>query len=316
MSLCRSQLGLLILMLTFAGISSAHAQQPRSPAAQNPSPMIEKTRSHDRIGRGKAQGRVIQLDHLFDTAPTLFVRDELADRESLDVLVHFHGAPEVPIEATEMAGAAVALIVVNLGSGSRAYEQPFAGTDAFHRLLGVAADTLGKDFGHIYLSAFSAGYGAVRALLSDNDAPQIEGVLLLDGLHTSYIPDGMPIADGGRIDTTLLAPFLEFAKQAAAGEKTFVFTHSEVFPGTFASTTESADHLIESLGLTRRAVLKWGPVGMQQLSETMLRGFVVLGFAGNSAPDHVDHLHGMGDFLSLLIRPSRLPVDRPRIEAE
>jgi hypothetical protein len=36
---------------------------------------------------------------------------------------------------------------------------------------------------------------------------------------------------------------------------------------------------------------------MQQLSEVHRGGFHVLGFAGNSAADHVDHLHALGEWL-------------------
>jgi hypothetical protein len=36
---------------------------------------------------------------------------------------------------------------------------------------------------------------------------------------------------------------------------------------------------------------------MQQLSAVRSGGFVVAGFAGNSAPDHLDHLYAIGDWL-------------------
>jgi hypothetical protein len=74
-------------------------------------------------------------------------------------------------------------------------------------------------------------------------------------------------------------------------------THSEIFPGTFASTTETADYLLQKLELKRQAVLKWGPMQTQQLSETIKGGLHVAGFAGNSAPDHVDLLHALPEFL-------------------
>ncbi len=41
---------------------------------------------------------------------------------------------------------------------------------------------------------------------------------------------------------------------------------------------------------------------MQQLSEVRAGGFELLGFAGNSAPDHVDQLHAMREFLARLLR--------------
>ena len=85
-----------------------------------------------------------------------------------------------------------------------------------------------------------------------------------------------------------------------AGRKTFVFAHSEVFPGTYASTTECTDALADVLGLKPRAVLKWGPLGMQQVSEVRAGRLRILGFAGNSAPDHTDHFHALGSWLKLV----------------
>jgi hypothetical protein len=41
---------------------------------------------------------------------------------------------------------------------------------------------------------------------------------------------------------------------------------------------------------------------MQQIGETVRGNLAVLGFAGNTAPDHVDHFHGMPEFLRRLLR--------------
>lgn len=76
-----------------------------------------------------------------------------------------------------------------------------------------------------------------------------------------------------------------------------ILTHSEIFPGTFASTTETADYLVAQLGLKRRATARWGPMQTQQLSKIRQGSFVLVGYAGNSAPDHVDQLHSLPDYL-------------------
>src|SRR5450432_1157784 len=91
--------------------------------------------------------------------------------------------------------------------------------------------------------------------------------------------------------------FLQFAQDAVAGKKTFLVTHSEIFPGTFASTTETADWLLTRLGLRRTALLAWGPMKTQQLSEARAGQFHLIGFAGNSAPDHVDQFHSLPEYL-------------------
>src|SRR5262249_32662514 len=125
-------------------------------------------------------------------------------------------------------------------------------------------------------------------------------VLLLDGMHTSYQPEGKLVADGGTLDPSGLDSFVSFAREAMAGKKTFVFTHSEIFPGTYASTTECAEYLLAQLKLTRRAALRPGPIGMQQLSAVDAKRFHLRGYAGNSAPDHVDHLQAMPAWFGLL----------------
>jgi hypothetical protein len=40
---------------------------------------------------------------------------------------------------------------------------------------------------------------------------------------------------------------------------------------------------------------------MQQISEVRKGNLAILGYAGNSAPDHIDHLHGMPEFLTMLV---------------
>jgi hypothetical protein len=82
-----------------------------------------------------------------------------------------------------------------------------------------------------------------------------------------------------------------------AGRKALLVLHTEILPGTFASTTETADWLIRELGLRRRAVVQWGPMGTALLSDTRAGRLRIQGYAGNSAPDHVDLLHALPDWL-------------------
>jgi len=155
----------------------------------------------------------------------------------------------------------------------------------------------------VILSGWSAGYGAIRQILSAaGNYARINAVLLMDGIHAGYLPDGTTMADGGRIDSSDIESFYHLAQDATrkVSKKKFLITHSEVFPATFASSTECVDYLLEKMAIRRTAVLQWGPGGMQQLSTAGREGFLVLGFAGNSAPDHVDHLHGLRFFLRVL----------------
>jgi hypothetical protein len=41
-------------------------------------------------------------------------------------------------------------------------------------------------------------------------------------------------------------------------------------------------------------------MGMQELSEVRAGKFLLIGYAGNSAPDHVDQLHSLPEYLKWL----------------
>lgn len=257
----------------------ALAQQP-----QNPSPMVERTRAHPRLRETTPPGRRFKLE-----LGALFIPARLERRRELPLLVHFHGGAWLPEEAAARYGRA-AVIAVQLGSGSSVYARPFQDPGRFTALVREAESAAQVRFSAITLSAWSAGYGAVRAILSvPENYARIGRVILIDGLHTSYVE--------GAIDPAPLEIFLRFARDAVAGRKRMLITHSEIFPGTFAGTTETADYLLAQLGLRRRAVLRWGPMGTQQLSEARQGGFHLAGFAGNSAPDHVDQLHSLAEYL-------------------
>jgi hypothetical protein len=278
-----------IAALAWAVLPAAAAQ-----STQNPSPMVEHTRRHARLEKEAPEGRRFKLE-----VGTLFIPAALAGREELPLLVHFHGGTWLP-EVAAAEGGKSAVISVQLGSGSRAYARPFEDPEVFRRLLAAAQAKSGVRFATVGLTAWSAGYGAVRAILSDEEHYRRVGfIVLLDGLHTGYV-SGKPGPLESELVTEGLEVFVRFARDAADGQKQMIVTHSEVFPGTFASTTETADYLLGELGLRRTAVLRWGPVGMQQLSEVKKGGFLMLGFAGNSAPDHVDHLHGLPEFLGFV----------------
>lgn len=262
--------------------------------------MVESTRDHGRMIRRQPAGRVLTIPDILPKPVEVDVTPAAERVDHPDLVIHFLGASWLPMEAAEDSKVPVVMAVVNLGAGSAVYSAPFRDAATFPKLVSAIESATGKTFGRKYLSGFSAGYGAARSILGNHYA-DIDGVLLLDGLHTSYVPERKPLASGGKLDESGLQTFRTFAADAIAGRKRFVITHSEIFPGTFASTTETTDWLIQQLGLKRTPVVQWGPLGMQQLSETNAGLLTIIGFAGNSAPDHIDHLHALGHFLPMLL---------------
>ena len=266
----------MISALLYAGLAM---QVGPTPTPQNPSPMTEATRTHDRVvqrkvAAGRRKGRVLIVGHPGPASP---------------VILHFHGDGWVAEQAIAGVFPDVTVVSLYLGSISDIYQDAYKTPEAFQALLTEA----GAGRRPVYLSAFSAGYGAVRAILK-HSYRRIDTVLLMDGLHSDYL--------GRDVDPVGLDVFLQFARDASLGRKRMLITHSEVYPGTFPSTTETTDWLLKQLKLKRMPVLRWGPVGMQQLSDARRGRLVVMGFAGNSGPDHVDHLHGMSAWLRALRR--------------
>jgi hypothetical protein len=300
----------LIAAFTVVERPSLAAQVPTPPAAsQNPSPMVEETRAHERLTQRALSGTMRSFAGPAGKPVELFVPDRARKRDVVDLVIHFHGTAWLPQQAVDDLGGNTVAAVVNLGVGSGAYDRAFADPTTFDSLMaGVTREVsaiVGRAtrVGRVTLAGFSAGHGAVRAILREpRHFARVDAVLLLDGMHTSYIPEGSVLATGGALDTTNLVAFANFARAAMRGEKRFLVTHSEIFPGTFASTTETADWLLRTLGLKRTPVLRWGPRRMQQLSEVRAGRFELLGFAGNSAPDHIDQLHAMPELLARLLK--------------
>jgi len=274
------------------------------PAPQNPSPMVERSRAHERIETRELAGTRRTFEGPLAKPVEVFVPAETRHADALHLVIHFHGGAFIPEYAVSQLANDHVVAVVNLAPGSGVYDRTFSEPAVYDSLLAAigreasAALNRAATFTDVTLVGFSAGHGAIRAILRDSaHFDRVNAVLLLDGLHTSYVPANTVVEKGGTLDESNLAAFVRFARAAMRGEKRFLITHSEIFPGSFASTTETTDYLIQVLGLKRTPVLRWGPRGMQQLSEAKQGRFEIQGFAGNAGPDHIDQFQGMPEFL-------------------
>ena len=292
---------IVIALLLFQVIVTACSiKKNNTNIAQNPSPMQDFIRAHDRVSIDECIGKRIGW-MLGDKKVQLFIPQTISNDSPNDLIIHFHGNPRVT-EFSICKSPDQILLTVTGGFGSRSYEQLFDQRSNFTTLLDhIEKETGISQFASITISGWSAGYGAIRAILVHHEE-QISNVILLDGIHASYIPENQVLHEGGQIDASDLKEFLDFAKKAVQGEKKMLITHSSIFPGTYASTTESTQYLIDQLSLKRTPVLVNGPVGMQQVGVVQSNGLTILSFAGNTAPDHIDHIHGLGHFLAKLLR--------------
>lgn len=279
-----------LLLIIFFLAATLFCQQP------TPSPA-----EHERIAKTEVPGQRFALRSL--SGATLFAPPNLDRNKRVPLIIHFHGPAWLVEYHIARTLPRAALITVQLGTGSGVYNQPFDKTETFRSMVAEARAALGlkHDWSSVNLTGWSAGYGAIRAVLRDKeDFQRVHTVLLLDGIHASYSSEDKTPGEASGVNPVDLDSFLRFARDAVAGKKRFVITHSEIFPATYASTTECSDYLITALDLKRRAAVTDGPMSMHQLTAVDAGGFHVRGYSGKSAADHIDHIHVMSEWLNLL----------------
>jgi hypothetical protein len=238
--------------------------------------------------------------------PSTFQRRE----RLVDLLIHFHGRDNVVVSAVEEAEITAAVVSVSRSGLSSAYEKPFSDAGLFRAVIDDAIRGLvdsgivppDTKLGRVFVSSFSAGFGAIRAILRRPEYfSMVDGIVMADSLYCGY--EGP--RDKRRLDAQKMADFRRFAREAALGHKFMLLTHSAQVPEGYASTTETADDLIHCVGAQRQTVAA-ETAGMQLLSVAALGGFHVRGFAGAEGTDHGDHLRHLADWYKML------PISRTR----
>ena len=163
------------------------------------------------------------------------------------LLFHFHGAEAVRKQIAP-EGMNLVLAALDAGTLSSHYSEAIPPGITFGALIANVEEVVAAATGnptaharHVALSSWSAGYGAVAQLLS-RPHERVEGLILLDSLHASYVPGERTIV------SQPLTPFLAFASAAADGGPLFYLTHSEIKTEGYASTTEVAAFLLQNVG--------------------------------------------------------------------
>ncbi len=252
---------------------------------------------------------------------TLFVPEGYRPEDGrFNLVLHLHGAPAIVEQALVTNGWPAALVIFNRKGLSSVYSGPFSDPALFPGLLDQPLRAIEQAglaekarLGRVVVSAFSAGFGGVREMLKvPEHFERIDAIVLADSLYCGY--EGDPEAK--RLDPTKMAGFRRFAREAAAGRKAMLVTHSALIPEGYASTAETADDLIRTVGGHPEATqADWGDGWT--LTRRFQRGrLVVLGFAGTTGPDHLRHLRGLDRIWKALPDPfatgAKETGDRPR----
>lgn len=216
----------------------------------------------------------------------------------IPVWLHLHGAPATVEGQFASIGAPGVLVNVTLPGLSKVYADHFAEPTVLAELLrdteaALRAESAAQPWrlGRLTVSSFSAGFGGVRQLLRQPAAfDRIAALVMADSIYCGYAGD--PAAK--RVDEELMAGFLRFARLADEGKKRLVISHSRQVPGGYASTTETADYLLEKLGGKRAFATEDWAGGLRLLSTFSQGRLEVLGFDGDGPEDHMHHLRSMG----------------------
>lgn len=238
-----------------------------------------------------------------------------------DVVVHFHGKTAMSMTLAQVARG-VAFVGIDLGNGSGPYSDAFASRAEWpllradiERALRAQSGSPDAHIRHVALSAWSAGYGAVNEILKYHSG-DIDAVVLLDGLHAAWDPR---LGKGSRVQNVTagpIAPTIEYARQAMAGEKLFIFTHSEIDPVAYPSTSLTAQYLTAELGISASVLSpeaasgKGKPFGL--VGAVDVGGLHVWSYRGNDKPAHCTHLTHIDRAVRDIIEPAwkTPPMDR------
>ncbi len=232
------------------------------------------------------------------------VKGGLTRAKQFDAMIHFHGHEPARKEWVKVMDGAM-FVGIDLGNGSGPYESTFEDKSNFKRLVTSIEETVslhakvkGARLRKLGLSGWSAGYGAIQRILEAPELRQrVDTVILLDGLHCGYAPNSL--------NAVQIGPFIEFSRLAAAGQKLMFVSHSSIIPPGYASTTETANFLIDRLGgrATKVRPRKGDPMGLELISSYSRGNFHVRGFSGNGKLDHCAHLGLYRDVLRVHVKP-------------
>lgn len=226
-----------------------------------------------------------------------------------DVLVHFHGDPQTVWNNAKYAKLNTIVVTVNYSGLSSAYSTPFSNASLFQTILDEAltkvrqqadfADNLQWD--KLGVSSFSAGYGAVREILkSTGYRNQIDALLAADSLYASTAGDGTPL-------DSQMADYKTFATLAKSGQKTFLYSHSQVPTFTYETTGECGDELMQHLGITTSPYNANGLGTLNFYRRAQSGNFKLWGALGTDGDSHLEHLRYIGEFYNQMPLAKEIP---------
>lgn len=221
-----------------------------------------------------------------------------------DLVLHFHGLARAQESNVTAAKLNAAVVSMNLGAVADKYGIAFRAPGSFdalvrraHQMVLASGRAKGAKVGRIALSAWSAGFASVSAILKQEGAhDRVDAVFLADGLHASYSdPKKHTVNEHG------LVKFARLSEEAAHGDKLFVITHSSIQTPGYANVTESVGVVLRLASLDKESPPPSAPRNMQPLYQINRGDLHITGFEGRGVSDHIDHIWAMGETMFPLL---------------
>jgi hypothetical protein len=277
--------------VAFAANARGDAVGRRSAAASEAAVRAGDDVAANAIANAPARAR---FGHAELYVPTFFAPVDGA----YDLVVHFHGIASLQEDNFERARLNAVVVSVNLGVASDAYADAFRAPGSFDALLAQAHRALvstgraqGAHLGRVALTAWSAGFASVGAILRQAGVMQrVDAVLLADGPHANYLAPH-------KVNDAAIARWVRVAEEAMNGEKLFALTHSSIPTEGYPSTTETIGELLKLTSVEKVPTDATGPRGMRAIYESHRGNFHVAGFEGTTKKDHIDHIKAMAELL-------------------
>ncbi len=247
-----------------------------------------------------------RLDRTKGQFAQLFVPDYFhPDAEGSYTLVfHLHSASWAAEDEVYKARCNAVLCNIHLGALSSPYQSYFSDQSRFAAMLDTVSARLAASgvvrqprLKLLIITSFSAGYAGVREILK-NPAyyGRVAALTLADGLHCSEDPT---------LRSGQMQDFVRFARDAAAGQKVMVLTHSSIRTTGYWSTTQTAAYLVAALGAAVVPCSITDEIGMQY-SRCDTGYFHLSGYMGDTAQDHLKHLYAMDKMLTQVMEDLRI----------
>jgi hypothetical protein len=131
--------------------------------------------------------------------------------------------------------------------------------------------------GKLGMAGWSGGYDPIFGILNSSAhlVKQPDYVGVFDGMHHGQ---------RGKPNESAMKTWQSLAQQAQKGKTQFVVTHTAVEPDNYASSTDTANWLVQNNGLQREPVQNWQGQGVRPTSVAKSGGFQVVQLYDKPAP--------------------------------